>query len=400
MVQTEGRLFIMKRLGLLSRIIMAIMLGIGFGFVMPEFFIRIFVTFNYAFNQFLNFLIPLIILGFIIPGIGGVGKGAGKLLGITACIVYVSTVLSGILSYVVAKEIFPWLLAGVPSLRANNPEELLLKSFIELNIPPMLHILTALFLSFLIGVGITFVKTNVLLTASLEFKHIIRKVINHILIPLLPIHIAGIFMNMTKTGEVTFILQVFSKVFIIILLLHIIVIVLQYILAGSLIKRNPFVMIYTMLPAYFTALGTQSSAAAIPMTMSQVKKLGVEEDVADFVIPLCATIHITGSTVTVTMVASAIMYIHGAPLIASVLLPFVFMLGLSMIAAPSVPGGGVMAAIGLFQSLLGFSGEMISLAIALYVAQDSFGTATNVTGDGAIALIIQTVKKKMEQRKK
>ncbi|MEW9107309.1 cation:dicarboxylase symporter family transporter, partial [Paenibacillus sp.] len=306
-----------------------------------------------------------------------------------------STVLSGILAYVVSKTSFPWLLSGASGLRANNPEEMLLKSFFKLDMPPAFDIMTALLLSFVIGVGITILKTNVLLTASLEFKEIIGKVIHTILIPMLPFHIAGIFMNMTQAGEVAFILQVFLKVFIMILILHFVVIIGQYTIAGILNKRNPISMLRTMLPAYFTALGTQSSAATIPVTMSQVKKLGTDEEVSNFVVPLCATIHITGSTVTITSVASAIMYINGASLSVSTMLPFIFMLGISMIAAPSVPGGGVMAAVGLFQSMLGFNEAMISLAIALYIAQDSFGTAANVTGDGAIAQIIHSFKQRL-----
>lgn len=382
------------RLGLFPRIVIAIMLGIGAGLIMPYWFIRIFATLNHVFGQFLSFLIPLIILGFIIPGIGELGRGAGKLLGLTAFIVYISTVLSGMLAYGVASSSFPWLLSGASGLAANNPEEMLLTTYFELPMPPVFDIMTALLLSFLIGVGITFVKTNALLTASLEFKDIVAKAIQAIIIPLLPFHIAGLFMNMTQAGEVAFILQVFVKVFAVILVMHFVVILCQYAIAGAVNKRNPLAMLRTMLPAYLTALGTQSSAATIPVTMQQVKKLGTDEEVTNFVVPLCATIHITGSAVTITSVASAILYIHGVPLTVSTMVPFIFMLGIAMIAAPSVPGGGVMAAIGLFQSMLGFDEAMVSLAIALYIAQDSFGTAANVTGDGAIAQIIHAVKKK------
>ncbi|MBG9794505.1 sodium:proton antiporter [Paenibacillus dendritiformis] len=382
------------RLGLFPRIVIAIILGIGAGLIMPDWFIRIFATLNHVFGQFLSFLIPLIILGFIIPGIGELGRGAGKLLGLTAFIVYLSTVLSGMLAYGVASSSFPWLLSGASGLAANNPEEMLLSTYFELPIPPMLDIMTALFLSFLIGIGLTFVKTNALLTASLEFKDIVAKAIQAIIIPLLPFHIAGLFMNMTQAGEVAFILQVFVKVFAVILVMHFVIILCQYAIAGAVNKRNPLALLRTMLPAYLTALGTQSSAATIPVTMQQVKKLGTDEEVTNFVVPLCATIHITGSAVTITSVASAILYIHGVPLTVGTMVPFIFMLGIAMVAAPSVPGGGVMAAIGLFQSMLGFDEAMVSLAIALYIAQDSFGTAANVTGDGAIAQIIHAVKKK------
>ncbi|MCE5169937.1 dicarboxylate/amino acid:cation symporter [Paenibacillus profundus] len=384
----------MKRLGLFPRIIIAMVFGIGVGLVAPDWVVRIFATFNSIFNQFLSFMIPLIILGFIIPGIGELGRGAGKLLGLTAAIVYVSTVLSGMLAYAAAAFAFPSLLSGASAVQTGNPEEMLLQGFFNIDMPPVFGVMTALLLSFVIGIGITATEAKSLLGLTREFKDIVGKVISSMIIPLLPIHIAGIFMNMTQAGQVALILQVFLKVFVMILLLHMIILLCQYGIAGTLNKRNPFTMLKTMIPAYFTALGTQSSAATIPVTLKQTKKLGTDEEVANFVVPLCATIHITGSTITITSVTSAILFIHGQPLSLATMLPFILMLGITMIAAPSVPGGGVMAALGLFQSMLGFDEAMISLTIALYIAQDSFGTATNVTGDGAIAQIIHFFKKK------
>ncbi|MBN3526878.1 dicarboxylate/amino acid:cation symporter [Paenibacillus apiarius] len=384
----------MKRLGLFPRIIIAMVFGIGVGLVAPDWVVRIFATFNTIFNQFLSFMIPLIILGFIIPGIGELGRGAGKLLGLTAGIVYVSTVLSGLLAYAAAAFAYPSLLSGASAVQTGNPEEMLLKGYFHIDMPPVFGVMTALLLSFVIGIGITATESKSLLGLTQEFKDIIGKVISSIIIPFLPIHIAGIFMNMTQAGQVALILQVFLKVFVMILLLHVVILLCQYGIAGALNKRNPIAMLKTMIPAYFTALGTQSSAATIPVTLKQTRKLGTDEEVANFVVPLCATIHITGSTITITSVTSAILFIHGQPLTIAMMLPFILMLGITMIAAPSVPGGGVMAALGLFQSMLGFDEAMISLAIALYIAQDSFGTATNVTGDGAIAQIIHFFKKK------
>ncbi|MCR8845597.1 dicarboxylate/amino acid:cation symporter [Paenibacillus sp. SC116] len=385
----------MKRIGLFMRIIIAIALGIGLGLVAPDWIIRIFVTFNKVFGNFLSFIIPLIIIGFIIPGIGELGRGAGKLVGLTAGVVYMSTIVAGFLAYFVAYSTFPKFLNASNVDQTNHGMgQKLLESYFDIGMPPVFDIMTALLLAFLIGIGITVVQADGLMKISLELKDIVGKVISTIIVPLLPVHIAGIFMNMTQAGEVAMILQVFVKVFVIILVLHLVILILQFSVAGVLNRRNPFRMLRTMVPAYFTALGTQSSAATIPVTLKQVKELGTDEEVADFVVPLCATIHITGSTITLTSVSAAILLLNGHTLSLEVMVPFILMLGITMIAAPSVPGGGVMAALGLFTTMLGFDDAMISLAIALYIAQDSFGTATNVTGDGAIAQIIHYFKKK------
>lgn len=377
----------MKKVGLLSRIIIAILLGIGLGMIAPDWFIRIFATFNGIFESFLSFCIPLIIVGFIVPGIGELGRGAGRMVGLTAIIVYASTIGAGMLAYGTAELTFDSLLSGASLVNSGNPAEKLLKGYFLLEMPPLFDIMTALILAFMLGIGITVVQAKTLMSASVELKGIISKVISTMIVPLLPFHIAGIFMNMTQAGTVATILQVFIKVFAVILCLHIISLLLQYSIAGALNKRNPFKMLRTMLPAYLTALGTQSSAVTIPVTLQQTKKLGTDEEVADFVVPLCATIHITGSTITITSVAAAILMLNGHMLTLEQMFPFILMLGVTMIAA-----------LGLFQSMLGFDAAMISLAIALYVAQDSFGTAANVTGDGAIAQIIHYFKNKSKQK--
>ena len=187
------------------------------------------------------------------------------------------------------------------------------------------------------------------------------------------------------------IMSTFAKVFAVVIVLHCLMIVLQYVLAGVLGKKNPFVCIKNMLPAYMTAIGTQSSAATIPVTNAQTKLNGVSAEIADFVVPLCATIHLSGSTITLTCCSMAIMMLSGMPTSFGTMFPFILMLGVTMVAAPGVPGGAVMAALGLLESMLGFNEVQLSLMIALYLAQDSFGTACNVTGDGAIAIIVDAL---------
>jgi Na+/H+-dicarboxylate symporter len=196
---------------------------------------------------------------------------------------------------------------------------------------------------------------------------------------------------MTYAGQVFSILTVFIKIIGIIFLIHIFILMIQFIIAGGFAKKNPFKLLWTMLPAYFTALGTQSSAATIPVTLQQTRKNGVSEDVAGFVIPLCSTIHMSGSTLKIVACALALMITQGMPYDFGMFLGFILMLGITMVAAPGVPGGAIMASLGLLHSMLGFNEEAQALMIALYIAMDSFGTACNVTGDGAIALIIDRI---------
>lgn len=376
----------MKKFGLLPRIILAILLGIIVGNFAPQWFIKIFVTFNEIFGNFLGFAIPLIIIAFIAPGIGELGKGAGKLLGITTGLAYLSTVAAGLLAFFAASFLFPVLLKNANLSKAfENPEESLLAPFFKLEIPAPLEVMTSLVIAFTLGLGMAAIKGNALKTVMVEFRQIIELVISKIIIPLLPFHILGIFANMTYGGQVQTIISVFAKVFILIILLHIVMLLFQYTLSGTISKKNPLKMLKTMMPAYFTALGTQSSASTIPVTLERAKKMDVKEKTADFTVPLLATIHLSGSTITIVSCAMAVMFINGMDYSFATILQFILMLGVTMIAAPGVPGGAVMAALGLLQTMLGFDQTLVSLMIALYLAQDSFGTACNVTGDGAIA---------------
>lgn len=384
----------MKKFGLLPRIVVAIILGIGIGLIAQEWMVKVFATFNSVFGNFLNFVVPFIIIGFIAPGIGAIGRGAGKLLGLTTAIAYGSTIIAGILAFMVAKGIFPTILANQSFEKFDNPENALTGAYFDIEMEPLMGVMTALLFAFIIGLGITAIKGDALLNIMNEFRDIIHLVIEKVIIPLLPFHIFGIFANMTHAGQVGAILNVFAKVFIMIIFLHLIYLIVQYSVAGSLSKQNPLAMLRNMSPAYFTALGTQSSAATIPVTLAQTKKIGVKERVADFSIPLLATIHLSGSTITLVSCSMAVMFLQGHSSTLSTMLPFILMLGVTMIAAPGVPGGAVIAALGLLKSMLGFDDTMLSLMIALYIAQDSFGTACNVTGDGAIASITDSLSSK------
>ena len=380
----------LSKIGLLPRIVIAIILGVVCGLFFPEWAVRFFVTFNSVFSHFLSFLIPLIIVGLVTPAIADIGKGAGKLLLITALIAYGDTVFSGYLSYGVSTGIFPSLIdRGSAAQAVATAEEL--KPFFTIEIPPLLDVMSALISAFVMGLGIAFFESPNLKKVFDEFRDIIAKTIEVALIPILPLYIFGIFLNMSFTGQAWRIINVFVAIIGVIFAMHILLLVLQYCIAGAISQRNPFKALYNMLPAYFTALGTSSSAATIPVTLKQAKLNGVSEGIAGFVVPLCATIHLSGSAMKITACAVALMLMQGLSIDIGHFTGFILMLGVMMVAAPGVPGGAIMAALGVLQSVLGFTAEQQAVMIALYITMDSFGTACNVTGDGAIALIVDRI---------
>ena len=375
------------KIGLLGKILIAIALGIGLGLIVPGWMVRIFLTFNGIFSQFLGFAIPLIIVGLVTPAISDIGKTAGKMLLVTVAIAYGSTIFAGLVSYLTGAALFPGMIDQSAMQHVETAAEL--SPYFSVTIPPLMNVMTALVLAFTLGLGLASLGKTTLNDAMHDFEKIIVKTIKTAIIPLLPLYIFGIFLNMTFVGQVFSILTVFIKIIGIIFLIHIGILILQFCIAGGFARKNPFKLLWNMLPAYFTALGTQSSAATIPVTLEQTRKNGVSEDISGFVIPLCSTIHMSGSTLKIVACALALMIMQGMSYDFGMLAGFICMLGITMVAAPGVPGGAIMASLGLLQSMLGFNQEAQALMIALYIAMDSFGTACNVTGDGAIAVVIE-----------
>ena len=377
------------RISLLGKVVIAIAAGILFGQFLPSGIARIFVTFNALFGEFLSFSIPLIIVGLVVPAIGDLGKGAGKLLLLTALIAYGSTIFSGFFTYFSGVAVFPGILPTHAELTAlDNPENAMLTAYFKVAMPPLMGVMTALILSFVVGLGLSHIQGQTLHGAFADFKEIITKLIEAVIIPLLPLHIFGIFLNMTVSGQVASIINMFIKVIAVIFVLHVLLLLIQFTIAGLVAHKNPLRLLRNMLPAYATALGTQSSAATIPVTLAQAVKNGVRENIAIFTVPLCATIHLAGSTMKIVACAMAILIMAGSPIEFSSFAGFILMLGITMVAAPGVPGGAIMAALGVLESMLGFDDTLQALMIALYIAMDSFGTACNVTGDGAIAVVV------------
>lgn len=426
----------MKKIGLLPRIIVAIVLGIILGNVLGEPWVRGFVTFNGIFSQFLGFMIPLIIVGLVTPAIADIGRGVGRLLLLTVAIAYGDTVCAGLLAYGTGSWLFPDMVARVTESGIATEKAPDLLPYFTVTIPAILDVMAALVFAFMMGLGIAYLshspspqavcppvspeeknspqrvcppvspeeknslqrvcppvspaeKSSPLKAAFAEFRTIIEKTIAKAIIPLLPLYIFGIFLKMTYTGEVDHILRVFAQIIVVIFALHLFILLYQFCLAGAVVRKNPLKLLWNMLPAYMTALGTSSSAATIPVTLRQTMKNGVSEDIAGFTVPLCATIHMSGSAMKITACALTICLLEGMPHSFPMFLHFILMLGIVMVAAPGVPGGAIMAALAPLSSILGFSAEAQALMIALYIAMDSFGTACNVTGDGAIALVVE-----------
>lgn len=380
----------MKKIGLLPRIIIGIILGILVGMYLPGPVVRIFVTFSSIFSLFLNFIIPLMIVAFIGYGIASLTEGASKLIGITVAISYGSTLLAGSIAFLVASNLFPTLLgsAALSSVKIESG----LDSYFTIPLKPLFDVTSAVVFAFILGIGITMLRPKKqgeeLFSIVRDSEEVIQAVLKNIIIPLLPIHILGTFANLAYAGSIQHILVIFGKVFAVVITLHILYITALFIISGIIGHKSPLMLIKNQIPPYFTAVGTQSSAATIPVSLIAAEKNGVSEQIRNFVIPLCATIHLAGSMITLTCCSTAVILILGQNPTYSSILPFILMLGIAMVAAPGAPGGAVMSALPFFY-MIGITGEELQgLMIALYLTQDSFGTAANVSGDNAIAVFV------------
>ena len=375
--------------GLLPRIVLAIAAGVGCGLFFPDWLTRIVLTFNSVFGNFLGFVIPLLILGLVAPGIADLGRSAGRLLALTAALAWIFTLISGFGTYFAGTALLPRLLSGSQLAETGGAAEAPAPYF-TVGMPPLMDVMTALILAFVLGLGMAYTHSTRLKGVMDDFKSIIDRVIAGLII-LLPFYIFGIFLSMTRSGQVAGVLGVFVKLIAVIFCLTVLLLLFQFSVAGLVARRNPLRMLRTMLTAYVTALGTQSSAATIPVTLEQTVKLGVRPELAGFVIPLCATIHLSGSMMKITACALAVSMLSGHTIAPATFAGFILLLSVTMIAAPGVPGGAIMAAVGLLESMLGFDDTLTGLMIATYIAMDSFGTATNVTGDGAVAVIVDRI---------
>lgn len=389
----------MKKIGLVPKIAIGIVLGVLIGSYLPVTVIRITVTFATLFGEFLKFIVPLMILAYVIMGIADLSQGAGKLLGITTVLSYTSTIVAGFLAFIVAINLFPSFIDSTVLSLIGNPEEGRLAPFFKIDIPPILDVTSALVFSFIMGLCISTMKGNKIgytcYNFFSEFSEIITKVLNTIIVPLLPLFILGTFANMTYSGETVAIVSVLWKVFAIVICLHLLYLTAMFLFAGGLAKKNPFRLIRNQVPGWLAAVGTQSSAACIPVNIGCAEKNGTSKEIREFVIPLCSTIHMAGSIITITSCVTAVLMIFDMPYDLKTMFPLILALGVAMVASPGAPGGAIMSALP-FLPIVGINSEgaIASLLIALYITQDSFGTAANVSGDNAIAVMVDVIYKK------
>ncbi|MCI9067157.1 MAG: dicarboxylate/amino acid:cation symporter [Lachnospiraceae bacterium] len=393
-----------KKLGLVPKLIIAIILGILFGSFLPESICRIVVTASGLFSTFLKFVIPLMIVAYVTMGIADLSQGAGKLLLITVCLAYGSTLIAGTCSYLVASGLFPSFMSPEAMEQIAATADNSLASYFSINLAPILDTLSAVALAFVLGLCLSTMRGkkeigNSLYNGMKDFSSIIDKVLHTVIIPLLPLYICGTFTDMTKSGKTFAILSILWKVFLVVIIMHLIYIVIQFIVAGTISKKNPLTLIKNQIPGYTTALGTQSSAATIPVNLECAKNDGVSEQIRNFVVPLCANIHMAGSMITITACATAVCLMNQLPISITTVIPFIMTLGIAMVASPGAPGGSIMTALPFLYMVFGAEagnpdGPICAIMVALYITQDSFGTACNVSGDNAIGVIVNTIYEK------
>ena len=386
-----------KSVGLLPKILLAIVLGMGCSFFFPGWAVRIFLTFNSIFSNFLGLFIPLLIIGLVAPGIADLGKGGGRLLLVTVAIAYLSTILSGTFTLVSCEAAYPILLGDGMTALGETDMSTTLMPYFTIEMPAFISVTSALVVAFILGLTAAVIEGHTMKDLLVDMKDIVTLIIGKVIIPLLPLYIFGVFLHMGADGHIGAVLGMFVKIILFIFLLHVTVLLAIFCVAGLITKKNPFKALVTMLPAYVTALGTASSAATIPVTLAQAIKCGVREETAAFSVPLCATIHMPCSILKITACSYAIALSFGLPHDFGTFMGFILMASITMIAAPGVPGGAIMATLGLMSTMLGFDEGMQGLMIAIYISIDSIGTAGNVTGDGAIALIIDHIRDKIKK---
>ncbi|MDN6626177.1 MAG: dicarboxylate/amino acid:cation symporter [Pisciglobus halotolerans] len=382
---------------MVPKLLIAIGLGVLVGQLtfIPDFLLQIPITFSALFSQLLAFIIPLMIVGFVIKGISDITDGAGKLLSLNLLMAYSNTLIGGFIAYFIASSLFPLFID--PSVRDTiQTKGTELAPLFTLPLEPLFSVTSAIVLAFLLGIFISRLrkenKGEVMYHFFAEFSEIITQLLNVLIVPGLPFFIFGNFLNLSYSGVVFSLLSVFWRVFVVVIGLQLVLVLLLFVLAGLYTHKDPITLVRNQLPGYFAALGTQSSAAAIPVNMECARKNGVSKEIREFVIPLSATIHLMGSVVAITSSVTAVLLLFDMPHSFAMMASFIATLGVALVAAPGAPGGAIMSALP-FVYMVGIdpTGTLGNLLISLHITQDSFGTAANISGDNAIALVIDKI---------
>lgn len=374
---------------LIFKLILAVILGIVIGQISNTQVIGIINTIKYTIGQLIFFVIPLIILGFIAPSITKMKANAGKMLFTMILLSYISSIGAALFSMILGYLIIPNLsISPIVDGLQKLP-----KLIFMLDVPPVMSVMSALVLSIMLGLAVIATKSTKFEDLLNEFNNIVLKIVSKFIIPLLPIFIFSTFACLSYEGSITKQLPVFIKIILIVIISHYIWLTILYSIAGLVSKKNPLEVIRHYGPAYLTAIGTLSSAATLPVALTCAKKSKIlNKDIIDFAIPLGSTTHLCGSVLTEVfflMTVSKVLYGQLPPLQTMIL--FIILLGIFAVGAPGVPGGTVLASLGIIISVLKFNDTGIALMLTIFALQDSFGTACNITGDGALALILQGI---------
>lgn len=368
------------------KLIIAVIIGILLGLVANESFMNVIVTVKYILGQLIFFMVPLIILGFVSHSIAKMKDNASKMLGIALGIAYLSSIGAAFFALFTGYTLIPHL-----SIEPVNEGLKALPGLVfRLDIPPVVSVMTALVLAIMIGLATVWTKSEIFENLLDNFQKMVLLLINRILIPILPYFIAANFCALSYEGAITKQLPVFLGVMVIVILCQYIWLTFLYLLAGAISKKNPWLVLKHYGPAYLTAVGTMSSAATLAVALKCAKKSPVlKNDVIDFAVPLFSNIHLCGSILTeVFFVMTVSLLLYGTLPSLAVMVVFILLLGIFAIGAPGVPGGTVIASLGIVISILGFDEAGTALLLTIFALQDSFGTACNITGDGALTLIM------------
>lgn len=368
------------------KLLIGIVIGIIFGQIFPENVMSVVVPLKNILGQVINFVVPLIVIGFIAPSITKLGNNASRMLGVALMVAYTSSVLAALLSMGAGYAIIP----NLPVVSEIEGLKELPEDVFGLTIPQIMNVMSALAFSILIGLAAIWTKAKTIITILDEFQNIVLAIVSKIIIPILPVFIAFTFTCLSYDGTITKQLPVFVSAVVIVMLGHYIWLTVLYVVAGAYSGKNPIEVVKHYGPAYITAVGTMSSAATLAVALRCARKSKVlREDMVDFGVPLFANIHLCGSVLTEVffcMIVSKVLY-GTLPDIQTLVL-FCVLLAIFAIGAPGVPGGTVMASLGLITGVLGFGDDGTALMLAIFALQDSFGTACNVTGDGALTLFL------------
>lgn len=386
-----------RKPGLFVQIAIAIAVGILAGCFLPAPVLRVFRTFDVLFSTFLKFIVPLVVCGLVCAAVVEAGKSAGRMLACTFGLVLVSVVASGYLSYGVSLFAVPKLFSA-SSAGASVEIGAALKPYFEIQVPPAFGIMTALALAVLFGFAIVKSDSRRLADAALETRNCVAWILRRTVVPILPWYIMAMMAGIAAGGGIAKILSVFVSVVVLSLAVSLVHLVLMYLAAGIYTGRNPFAMMWRMKEAYAVGFATCSSAASIPVSLSCVKKCGVSDDVAEFVVPMCATIHLAGSMVKLVCCAASFLVIGGGTMSIGPFSTFIFVMTVTAIAAPGIPGGVITSSLGALASILLLTPEQCSMLMAVYLAMDGVGSACSVGGHGAIALAVEKITGKGKEK--